>query len=208
MKISQLFLCWTFTRLHVTKYPAFCLVPPLLHPILHLTLLPTKHVRRKWIDSHGPSLPPKIVWPWPWPWDLVGKKKNTSMSLKTHPEESSSSCVPGLGKKQPSAPARSPAGMCVSSSRHCDPRGCGAPWVCQPILFNKPFLSLRAFLPMFLAKWGHCLGCPFHRNLCLLLCQAENCLLPWFCLILPVFGESAVRTLNAFLTWGMYFRVW
>lgn len=36
MKISQLFLCWTFTRLHVTKYPAFCLVPPLLHPILQL----------------------------------------------------------------------------------------------------------------------------------------------------------------------------
>ena len=68
------------------------------------------------------------------------------MSLKTHPEESSSSCVPGLGEKQPSAPARSPAGTCVSSSRHCDPRGCGAPWVCQPITFQQAFSFSESFL--------------------------------------------------------------
>ena len=66
-----------------------------------------------------------------------------------------------------------PPGTCVPSSRHCDPRGCGAPWVCQPILFNKSFLSVRAFLPVFLAKRGHCLGCPFPRNLSIALSGQE-----------------------------------
>lgn len=101
MKISQLFLCWTFTRLHVTKYPAFCLVPPLLHPILHLTLLPTKHVRRKWIDSHGPSLPPKIVWPWPWPWDLVGKKKTPLCLWKLTQKKAAAAVSPGSVRNNP-----------------------------------------------------------------------------------------------------------
>ena len=135
------------------------------------------------------------------------KKKKPSMSLKTHPKEAAAAVSLGSVRNNPLPPPGAQRAR-VSSSRHCDPRGCGAPWACRPILFNKPFLCLRAFLPMFLAEWGHCLGCPFPLNLCLLLCQAKNSLLPWSCLILPVFGESAVRTLNAFLTRGMYFSVW
>lgn len=74
-----------------------------------------------------------------------GEKKNTSMSLKTHPEESSSSCVPGLGK-QPSAPARSPAGTCVSSSTPLWPQGLWSPVGLSADTLQQAFSFSESFL--------------------------------------------------------------
>lgn len=52
MKRSQLFLCLTFTRLHVTKYLPFVYSPP-----LPSNLLSPKGIMSKWIKSHRPALP-------------------------------------------------------------------------------------------------------------------------------------------------------
>lgn len=147
MKISQLFLCWTFTRLHVTKYPAFCLVPSLLHPILYLTLLSTKRVRRKWLDSHGPSLPPKIGWPWPWPWDLVGEKEKTTLCLwkRTH-MEAAAAVSPGSARNWPLHVPGAPRHVCsflppLWPQGLCSPVGLSADTFQQVFSFRESFLT-------------------------------------------------------------------
>lgn len=58
MKISQLFLCWTFTRLHVTKHPAFRLVP--VPPIqLYYQLNGSQANASTPTGLHGPALSPQ-----------------------------------------------------------------------------------------------------------------------------------------------------
>lgn len=153
-----------------------------------------------------PALPPKIGWPWPWPWDLVGGGGELCV-FENAPAWKQQQLCPWARRGTDPHTFQEPPGTCVPSSCHCDPRGCGAPW------FVSRYFSTSLFFP-----WDLSYPCSWPNEdivsdvpslrICLLLCQAKNCLLPWFCLILPVFGESAVRTLNAFLTWGMYFRVW
>ena len=147
----------------------------------------------KW-DDHDPD--PEIWW----------EEKN-SLSSKTHPHGSSNSCVPGLSEELTPANARSPP------ARVFLPPATVTPGAVEPRGFVSRYFSTSLFFP-----WELSYPCSWPNEdivsdvpslgICPLLCQAKNCLLPWFCLILPVFGESAVRTLNAFLTWGMYFRVW
>ena len=135
-----------------------------------------------------------------------GKKKKLSV-FENAPTWKQQQLCPGLGEELTPAHARSPP-ACVFL-----PPTTVTPGAVEPRGFVSQYSSTSLFFPWELSyprSWPNeeIVSNVPSLGICPLLCQAKNCLLPWFCLILPVFGESAVRTLNAFLTWGMYFRVW
>ena len=98
-----------------------------------------------------PALPPKIVWPWPWPWDLVGGKKKTLHVFENSPKGSSSSCVPGIIEKQPSAPTRSPAGPCFFLPPLW-PQGLWSPMGLSADTFQQAFSLSESFLTHVLGR--------------------------------------------------------
>lgn len=154
-----------------------------------------------WLPWAFPALPRKVVWPWHW--DLVKLQclwKFTNMKAAT-------TAFGGLSEwlKSP-AHARSPPGTCVSSSCHCDPGAVEPRGVCRPIFF-KCFLSMIAFLPVFLARWGHYLGRPFTR-VCIC-CFSGQKLFAIMILSNPLtLGGGATAGLECILIWAMCFRLW
>lgn len=136
MKRSQLFLCWTFTRLHVTKYLAFCL---LLTPSIQLCY------QLKALCANGsnptglPCPAPERIWTWHW-----GLVKSQCLCKLTDTKRQL--CLELSQELQASARATtSPPSTCVVSSCHCDTVATEPQGVCQPIFF-KSFLSAIALL--------------------------------------------------------------
>lgn len=69
------------------------------------------------------------------------KKEKNSVSLKTHPHGSSSSCVPGLGEELTPARARSPP------ARVFLPPATVTPGAVQPCGFVSRYFSTSLFFP-------------------------------------------------------------